>query len=417
MLHRLRQELASFTASERLFVFFAMLTGFSISAEYGITRPASNSLFLTLFSSKAFPWVWLATVPLNLLVVTLYNYLLPRSGPWKTICCIACSVICINSLTGALLPYFPGLIFFQFAWKDIYILLMFKQLWSLIHSTIAATRAKYLYGAIFGMGTIGSVFGGLIPGFFAAKIGSEQIFFFTAPLYALLLFAYRKAYQHSAAPFQQPLTPDPRPREGFSLVFRSPFLIAVLFLVVLMQVSVALMEFRFNVYLEQHIFSQDLRTEYMGRMISSMNLLSGLFQWFGSFLMIHALGVRGSHLAIPLLLLANVFGMIAFPSFAVLSFTYVFIKAVDFSLFGVVREMLYIPLELDEKFRAKAVIDVFAYRTSKALVSLCILGLQLFAGTHLLSWISSASVAVLILWLSIVWFLLRKHYPKKALLR
>src|SRR3989344_4696663 len=185
MLLRIRQELASFTASERLFVFFAMLTGFSISAEYGITRPASNSLFLTLFSSQAFPWIWLPTGPLHPPLLTPPNYLLPRIGPWKTLCAVACTVICINSATGLLLPYFPALICIQFAWKDIYVLLMFKQLWSLIHSTISATRAKYLYGAIFGMGTIGSIFVALIPGFFAAQIGSEQIFFFTGPLYTL----------------------------------------------------------------------------------------------------------------------------------------------------------------------------------------------------------------------------------------
>lgn len=392
-----------------------MISVFLIGGEYGITRPASNSLFLTLFSFKAFPWVWLATVPLNLLVVTLYNRFLPRIGPLKMFFAIGISVICTNTITGSLLAHFPALIFFQFSWKDIYVLLMFKQLWSLIHSTIASSRAKYLYGVIFGMGTIGSILGGLIPGFFAAFLGSERLFFFTAPLYLTLLFAYRKAYHHSAInspSFSQDLSADPR--EGFSLIFRSPFLLSVLFLVVLMQVSVGLMEFQFNAYLEQFVSGKDLRTEYMGRMISAMNLLSSLFQWVGSFLMIHTLGVRRSHFVIPLLLLVNALGMTAFPSFGAISFAYVFIKAVDFSLFGVIREMLYIPMQLDEKFRAKAVIDVFAYRTSKALVSLSILGLQFFAGTHLLTWISSASIAVLVLWLAVVWFLLRKHYPKTA---
>jgi ATP/ADP translocase len=42
-------------------------------------------------------------------------------------------------------------------------------------------------------------------------------------------------------------------------------------------------------------------------------------------------------------------------------------RSIFLSLFGVIREMLYVPLQLDEKFRAKAIIDVFAYRTSKAL--------------------------------------------------
>jgi ATP/ADP translocase len=88
----------------------------------------------------------------------------------------------------------------------------------------------------------------------------------------------------------------------------------------------------------------------------------------------------------------------------------VFIKAIDFSLFGIVREMLYIPMKIEEKFRAKAIIDVFAYRTSKALVSLCVLGLQIFAGAELLPYVSYLTVSILILWIAVVWFLLRRHY-------
>jgi ATP/ADP translocase len=288
---------------------------------------------------------------------------------------------------------------------------MFKQIWSLIHSTIESSRAKYLYGTIFGMGTLGSTLGGLVPGFLATQMGSEQLFFCTLPLYGALFLFYRKAYQNS------PVTPKEfgGSKEPLSTLFKSPYLISVLLLVVFMQVSVGLMEFQFNSYLEQHILDKDLRTEYMGRLLSTMNLLSGGLQFFGSFLMVQTLGIRGSHLAVPFLLLVNVLGMLAFPSFAVLTAAFVFLKAVDFSLFGVIREMLYIPMQLDQKFRAKAVIDVFAYRTAKALVGLSVFGLQLFATSHLHSWVSSAMVAVLVFWLGVVWLMLKKIDPKKVL--
>jgi len=235
------------------------------------------------------------------------------------------------------------------------------------------------------------------------------LFFLTLPLYAVAFVFYRKAFQHSTVS-EQPFSVS---KEPISTLFKSPFLVSVLLLVVFMQVSVGLMEFQFNSTLEHQITNPDLRTEYMGRLLSIMNVLSGVFQLIGSFLLVHTLGVRGSHLVVPLLLLTNVAGMIVFPSFAVLTAGFVFLKAVDFSLFGVIREMLYIPMQLDERFRAKAVIDVFAYRTAKALVALSILGLQLLVGTHLQAWVSGAMVAVLVFWLAVVWFLLRKHYPRQ----
>ena len=91
--------------------------------------------------------------------------------------------------------------------------------------------------------------------------------------------------------------------------------------------------------------------------------------------------------------------------------SFVFVKSVDFSLFGILREMLYVPLKLDEKFRAKAVIDVFAYRTSKAAVSLCVLGLQAIAGPLLLTCVSAFSTAVFIAWMALVVIMFKRYAP------
>lgn len=391
-----------------------MLCGMSIAAEYGITRPASMSIFLTAFSAKMYPWVWLATVPLNLAVISLYNRFLPQIGPLRMILTLSTLVIGINTACAFALPRFPELVFFHYAWKDIYILLMFKQLWSMIHSTIQPARAKYLYGAIFGMGTVGSILGSMLPGFFAVKIGSEQLFYFTLPLYALLMFAYAMAFKRSGVKqesFQQDLSPNPSAKEGFSLIRRSPFLFAMLLLVIFMNVSVGLAEYLFNVHLELHIAEKDLRTEICGRLIGLANLFSAAFQFIGGFLLVHFLGVRRSHFMLPFLLsLGGLCSWIS-PTFAVSMASFVLIKSVDFSLFSILREMLYVPLKLDEKFRAKAVIDVFAGRTSKAAVSLCILGLQAFAGAALLSYVSALSIAVFIAWMALVLIMFKKYAP------
>jgi AAA family ATP:ADP antiporter len=410
----LLSELASFTRQQKLFVFFAMLAGFAISAEYGISRPASTSLFLSLFSSKAIPWVWLISVPFNLSVIYLYNRFLPRFGPLKMVGIVAFLTVVINCLATISYTWMPSFIFFQFIWKDIYILLMFKQLWSMIHSTITSERAKYLYGLIFGMGTIGAILGSLVPSFLATSLGSQNLFLFTLPIYTILYFSYSAAFHRSAlteSSFTQTLTLDPRAKEGFSMIFRSKFLILVLTLVIFMQVSVGLMDYQFNIHLETNILTQDFRTEYCGRLVGITNILSGLFQVFGGFLMIHFLGLRGSHLFIPLILLSNAIFCWLLPSFLVISFSYALLKAIDFSLFGVIREMLYIPLKLDEKFRAKAIIDVFAYRSSKALVSLCMLALQFLAGAYLLPIASFLSIAVFCGWIVVIALFFKQYAP------
>jgi AAA family ATP:ADP antiporter len=407
-------EFKNFTAAEKLFIIFSMGTGFLISAEYAITRPASSSLFLATFGSHTIPIVWLVSVPFNLFLVYLYNRYLPKIGPLKMIGIIGLTVVSLHFVCALCFRTIPQLIFIQFLVKDIYILLMYKQLWSMIHSTISSVRAKYLYGVIFGMGTLGSILGSFIPSFFAVELSSERLFFFTAPLYAFLLFCYWQAFQRSSLDqksFSENLTLDPRPSEGFSLIRRSPFLIVVLCLVVFMQVSVGLMDYQFNSYLEKFVSDPDLRTEYCGKVVGITNMLSGILQFFGGFVMVHFFGLKGSHLFVPFLLLGNACITSLIPSFGIISFSYIFIKSVDFSLFGVIREMLYVPLKLDEKFRAKAVIDVFVYRSSKALVAICILALQWTVGSELLALTSQISIAVFIAWIALVFFMLRRHAP------
>ena len=96
------------------------------------------------------------------------------------------------------------------------------------------------------------------------------------------------------------------------------------------------------------------------------------------------------------------------PTFAIVSASYVIIKTLDYSIFSVAREMLYIPMKTDEKFRAKAIIDVFVYRTAKAVASLFLLGISYlpFAHSTMISWVS---IAIFIGWALAVTFMF-KYY-------
>lgn len=399
--------------SENLFVLFTMLATFCIGGEYAITRPASQSIFLSVFSASAFPVIWLATVPLNFLVVYLYNRFLPRFGPLRVMGFSLCLTAGINILLTFLLPLYPNLIFFHFCWKDIYILLMFKQLWSMIHSTPLGSRSKILYGVIFSMGTCGSILGSLIPSLWATQLGSETLFLFTTPIYGLLFYAYLRAHRISGIQtFSAP--EQPQAKEGISLILRNRYLLGVLLLVVLMQISVAFVEYQFSHQLEISFPEKDLRTAITGKLMSYVSLSSLGLQLVGSFFLLKFIGLRNSHFLIPSLLCCAALGQLFIPGFVMVACAYAFTKAIDFSLFGVLREMLFIPLKLDEKFRAKAVIDIFAYRTSKAMASLLLLGLQAWVGAAIFTLTSYLSIAIFFVWIFVVALLFVKSSESKA---
>ncbi|PWU13059.1 MAG: hypothetical protein C5B45_06750, partial [Chlamydiae bacterium] len=177
-----KQELHKFSKAERLFIIGAMLCGFFILADYSIIYPVSNSLFISTFGTYFFPYAWLVSIPLNLLLVGLYNKYLPKFGCLKTYLIVVSGIVTVNYSCAFLIKHYSFLSFFLYVWKDVYVMLMFQQLWSIIHSTVSLKHAKYLYGVFFGVGGLGSLIGSLLPGFFAVKMGSESLLYMTLPL-------------------------------------------------------------------------------------------------------------------------------------------------------------------------------------------------------------------------------------------
>jgi AAA family ATP:ADP antiporter len=412
----LKREFSAFTTRERLFVLFAMLCGFFISSEYAIIRPVSNAVFLTAYGSAAFPYAWLAIVPLNLLIVSFYNKYLPRLGCFKMFVLVTGVVIAINLFCSLFLTEISWLPFVFYLWKEVYIMLMFQQLWSVIHSTISYERAKYLYGLFFGVGALGAAMGSILPGFFAVKMGSETLLIATLPIYLLLSYCYYFALKQTSAGVGMKLD-DEKQRtslnaflHGVKMIGSSRYLTFILIIVIFMQLSSTLIDFQFNTVLEKTILQKDLRTEYTGRILGIVHTTTISLQLFGSFLLIHFLGVKRSHLLIPSFLCLNSIIFLFFPVFGVISFAYISIKSCDFSLFAIIKEVLYVPLKPDEKFRAKAVIDVFAFRSSKAIASGLILGLQAILGTTFLPILNGGSIILFIVWIAIVISLLKEPY-------
>ncbi|MGE5196757.1 MAG: hypothetical protein ACM3JI_05450, partial [Anaerolineae bacterium] len=94
-MNAVKEFIGQFSATQWRFFICAMICSFFICADYALIRPVSNSVFITFFSAKAFPYAWLATVPLNLFAVAVYNRYLPRWG------CAKMFIVTVSLLTAA----------------------------------------------------------------------------------------------------------------------------------------------------------------------------------------------------------------------------------------------------------------------------------------------------------------------------
>jgi len=407
-----KKEILELSTSQKFFIVCAMICGFCIMGDYGIVRPVSHSVFLSTYGSHFFPYVWIAIVPFNFLIIELYNRFLPKIGIQRMFYSILGCIVGINVLAALFLSKIPAFPFFFYIWKEIYVMLLFQQLWSLIHSTIRMGQAKFLYGLFFGFGGIGAICGSKFTDYCAVKIGSLNLLLGSLPLLCLLAFAFyfllKFSQVENKAAGETQITNFAK---GVKAIRNSKYLLFILAIVVTMQVVTTLVYYQFNTALESSIANQDLRTEYCGRIFGYANIASFAIQLFGAFLLVHFLGLRRSHLTIPIFLLFNAVGSLFFPSFAMITAAFVTIKAFDFSLFGVLKEMLYIPLKQEEKFQAKAIIDVFAYRSSKAVASCLILALQIVGFSEMLPTLSWITFLLLSGWVFLVYRMFQLKAP------
>lgn len=399
---------------EKVFILLGLFCSFLINLEASITKAVSNSLFIHAYGFEFLPYAWLALVPLNFLVVNFYNKFIPRIGIFYMFLCTTVVTGIISVCAAFFIFDFASFPFLLYIWKDLYILLMFQQLWSMLAATISSDQAKYLYGLFWGVGGVGAVTGSFFPGFMATMLGTEKLLLVTLPFYLILLVAYFSALKvRNDYLAKEPIKFDQKKPssflEGAKLIRKSKILLFIFLIVIFMQVASTLIDFQFNQTLSNYISNKDLRTQYLGRFFGMVNGMNVLLQFFGSYFVLNFLGVKKTHFLIPVYLGVLMMGYLVSPTFFLLALSYGSIKALDYSIFGVVREMLYIPLNVEEKFQGRAVIDVFVYRTSKALASCCIIGLGFFNQLKLDPMITKVLVMIFAVWSLTVIFLLKSE--------
>ena len=87
-------------------------------------------------------------------------------------------------------------------------------------------------------------------------------------------------------------------------------------------------------------------------------------------------------------------------------------KVFDYSLFRGAKELIYMPLDFDSRYRAKELIDVFGYRSAKGGSGLAVVFLQKL-GVVMSSYYLLIGLLVSFFWLALVFPLTRRDEASK----
>ena len=164
----------------------------------------------------------------------------------------------------------------------------------------------------------------------------------------------------------------------------------------------AVLDFKFQSLLSLQFEGRvDEETAYQGWFWGTLNTSVLVLQFIVAPILLSIFSVRLVHLMLPLVHLGAITMAILEPSVTTAGVAFFLFKAFDYSLFRAAKEVLYVPLGFDERYRAKEVIDVFGYRTGKGGSSVVIVLLQR-AGVAMSNYYLVIGFAMAVLWLALV---------------
>ncbi len=396
-------------SNEYRIAFFMALSAMFTLAGYEFIRSSSTVLFKSAYGAENLPLV-MAVMPVVVFAgVALYSWVLSKLGPRRT--------LLVTSLGSALTIFFCYLILqtgnkqitvILFLIKEFYIVLLIEQYWSYINSSLSPSSARRVNGAITGIAGFGGAVGGWLVGSLAQDAGTQAMVLFAAlaliPAAILSDQTYRK--------YGEPDQPVRKAQDGhlaLSLFRENPVLYSLMAIVISSQILAAVLDFKFQSLLSvEFIGRPDEETAFQGTFWATLNTVVLVLQFIIAPLLLHFISIRLVHLIMPIIHLVVIIVAIIEPNVLTVGLAFFLFKAFDYSIFRAAKELLYIPLGFDERYRAKELIDVFGYRAGKGGSSVAIVVLQK-AGLIMNNYYLAIGFIFAMFWLMLVFPLTKKN--------
>ena len=192
--------------------------------------------------------------------------------------------------------------------------------------------------------------------------------------------------------------------EGARLVFNSRYLLSIVMILGLYEMVSTIVDFQFksavSFYLAGPAIGDLLATVY-----AVTTWIGLLVQLLLTSVIMTRFGVGAALLFLPMTVLLSSTGFFFFPLVFFGSAMSISDNALNYSINQSAREALYVPTTQEEKYKAKAFIDMFIQRFAKVVaVGLSLVITTFFAGFATVRWLSIATVIILVIWIQVARF-------------
>jgi AAA family ATP:ADP antiporter len=393
------------------FVYF-----FSLLSSYYILRPIRDEMGVT-GGIENLQWLFTATFIAMMLTVPLFGYVTShlqrkRFLPYIYYFFIGNILLFYLLFESGYSQIITARIFF--VWLSVFNLFVVSVFWSFMTDLFRDEQAKRLFAIIATGGTIGAITGPLLTTLLVQTIGTASMLLLSAGLLGLSVISIFRliAWQQIEPGSEERHRIHDKPLggpilDGIRLALSSPYLLGICLLMLLFTLLSTFLYFQQAQIVKDAFSSSETRTAVFAAIDLSVNLLTLILQFFVTSRLVKGLGLGITLALIPLLLAFGFILLGLYPALPILIAVQVVRRAGNYAVMRPAREMLYVVLSREEKYKAKNFIDTVVYRGGDAVSSWIYAGFK--AAGFTLSGIAWIAVPISLLWAWIAYRLGRQQ--------
>jgi AAA family ATP:ADP antiporter len=372
-----------------------------------VLKPIRSASLLAHLGAAELPYVRLATVLVVGIVVANYSRLVDRftrvnvaRGGFWLFALVLLGFWTALVLGGEAVAGRRWFVWSVFIMVDLYSTVMVGIFWIYTNDVVSPEEADRLYGPIGIGGIVGGIAGGAGVDSLVHLIGPVNLLLLSAALCiscGIVVWSSERVLRPNQRVIER--TADnglTAALQGWREVRRSRYLLLIVGVVITYEFAAAMTDFVVNVIFERSFASETLLAQMFGRLgwiVSAAALVSQI-------LLVPAMlpSKRAALLVPPIVMGAATVGLSLAPFVAMAFVLSTADRALNYSLQQATKETLYVPLSDAQKYKGKAVIDMFVDRLGKAASAIALIILIRAAAISIPILLGVALVAI-VLWM------------------
>jgi ATP:ADP antiporter, AAA family len=357
---------------ERRDALVAFLTLLGVMTGHSVLETARDTLFLTQLPARQLPWAYIAIAVLTLVATAWNRRVLERFSRRLVLASTLVGGGCVTAaFYFVLATRTPAMLFALYVWTGLLATVVVVQFWLLAAQIFDFGQAKRAFSFVAAGGLVGAVTGSALAGALLVELPPTLLLIIAGGIFVCTAFLPTRF--SSGRPPARSVRRRPHPGTSWGLVHSEPYLRRVFWSIALSTILFTGVDFVFKSMVSVEVAPEQLGP-FFARFYAVTNAAALVVQLLVAPRLLRLLGVNGSLLLLPALLLAGAIGFVLTLGLGSVLILRAAEGALRHSLNRTSTEILYLPLSSSVRDRFKAIAEALGQRGGQAFASLLILG-------------------------------------------